>query len=300
MRICAKCQLEYDDKFTYCQKCGNKLNVKEEKKICSNCGKEIETDGEFCPFCGTKIEISKTDIDNPIVSNNNTISKGESVKTSENNITETTDVLKKVHEDNTPVYKQTLNKDSLQESIKPVTKEKKNEIPVKKIVVCALAVLIAVFTYVYDKASKDEKFKYQLYDMGILRFLSVEEQFSYAYKMADDQEYDKAYTWYKISAENGYVPSQNNLGVLYAKGRGVEKNEKEALKWYLKAAKQGDDVAQCNVGRFYYYGIGTDKDTDEAKKWIQKSLAQGNKDAENLMKLIERSELWERNFPNNN
>lgn len=64
MRICDKCQLEYDDKFTYCQKCGNKLNVKEEKKICSNCGKEIETDGEFCPFCG---EIIKGDLSDSVI-----------------------------------------------------------------------------------------------------------------------------------------------------------------------------------------------------------------------------------------
>ena len=286
MKYCQNCGFEYDDKFSFCQKCGGKLVVKEEKCKCSNCGEELTMESDFCPYCGTKIEISKTSINDPIVPNNDVVNKEKSVKTSESNITDVTDFLKKGLEDNnTVVNKPTVNKNSLEEPVKSTANEKKNEVPVKKIVVCALAVLIVAFTYVYDKASKDEKFKYQLYDMGFLRFLSAEEQFSYAYKMSEDQEYEKAYTWYKISAENGYAPSQNNLGVLYSKGRGVEKNEKEAFKWYLKAAKQGDDVAQCNVGRIYFYGIGTDKDTDEARKWLRKATAQGNKEAEVLLKL---------------
>lgn len=61
MKICAKCNLEYDDKFTFCQKCGNRLKFKEERKICSNCGKEFETDGEFCPFCGGIIKCGRDD-----------------------------------------------------------------------------------------------------------------------------------------------------------------------------------------------------------------------------------------------
>ncbi len=64
MKICAKCNLEYEDKFTFCQKCGNRLEFKEERKICSNCGKEIETDGEFCPFCG---EIIKGDLSDSVI-----------------------------------------------------------------------------------------------------------------------------------------------------------------------------------------------------------------------------------------
>lgn len=55
MKVCSKCQLEYDDKFAFCQKCGNKLEIKEGKQVCSTCGNVIETDGEFCPYCGTSL-----------------------------------------------------------------------------------------------------------------------------------------------------------------------------------------------------------------------------------------------------
>ena len=53
MKVCSKCNLEYDDKFAFCHKCGSKLELKEEKPVCPSCGNEIETDGEFCPYCGT-------------------------------------------------------------------------------------------------------------------------------------------------------------------------------------------------------------------------------------------------------
>ncbi len=64
MKFCSNCQLEYDDKFSFCQKCGGKLDVKEEKKICSSCGKDILIDDDFCPFCGAtlkdKLQTNKT------------------------------------------------------------------------------------------------------------------------------------------------------------------------------------------------------------------------------------------------
>ena len=295
MKYCQNCKLEYDDKFSFCKKCGSKLEEKEEKKACSKCGKELSAESDFCPFCGTEIKPNKTNVDNSISINNDNVSKDESINTNKNNNEGTSE---KDFEDKKAIENdQTVNKNSPKETVKPLNNEKENEIPIKKIVVCILSVSLLICAFVYDKALKDEEFKYQLYDMGILRFLSAEEQFDYAYKLSKEQEYEKAYIWYKISADNGFAPSQNNLGVMYAKGHGVEKNEKAAFKWYLKAAKQGDDVAQCNVGRFYYYGRGIDKDTDEAKKWLRKASAQGNKDAGELLNLIKRSELWENNFP---
>ncbi len=298
MKYCQNCELEYDDKFSFCKKCGSKLEVKEEKKACSKCGKELSAESGFCPFCGTEVKQNKTNVENSISLDNDNVSKDESINTNKNNIEGTTDVFIKDFEDKkAAVNDQAVNKNSQKETVKPLNNEKRNDIPVKKIVVYILAVSIVICVLVYDKALKDEEFKYQLYDMGFLRFLSAEEQFDYAYKLSKEQEYEKAYIWYKISADNGFAPSQNNLGVMYAKGHGVEKNEKEAFKWYLKAAKQGDDVAQCNVGRFYYYGRGIDKDTDEAKKWLRKASAQGNKDAGELFNLIKRTELWEKSFP---
>ena len=47
-----------------------------------------------------------------------------------------------------------------------------------------------------------------------------------------------------LAAEQGYAPAQYNLGVMYANGEGVAKNDEQAVKWYRKAAEQGDEDAK--------------------------------------------------------
>jgi TPR repeat protein len=42
--------------------------------------------------------------------------------------------------------------------------------------------------------------------------------------------------------------AQSILGVMYAFGKGVLKNDKQAVYWYQKAAEQGLAEAQYNLG----------------------------------------------------
>ena len=42
------------------------------------------------------------------------------------------------------------------------------------------------------------------------------------------------------------------LGLIYAMGRGVAKDQVEAVKWYRKAAEQNHAEAQYNLGVCYY------------------------------------------------
>ena len=75
----------------------------------------------------------------------------------------------------------------------------------------------------------------------------------------------------KIEAEQGDADAQWELGYMYAEGRGVEKNDKEAAKWFRKAAEQGDAVSQYELGRLYAKGKGVDQDYEKAMKWIRKA-----------------------------
>jgi TPR repeat protein len=49
-------------------------------------------------------------------------------------------------------------------------------------------------------------------------------------------------------AEQGDAEAQFNLGVMYANGEGVPKDDVEAVKWYRKSAEQGYALAQFNLG----------------------------------------------------
>jgi TPR repeat protein len=84
--------------------------------------------------------------------------------------------------------------------------------------------------------------------------------------------------WQPI-AEQGDANAQYNLGLLYARGQGVEKNPQEAARWYEKAAEQGVPAAQYNLGVMYANGQGVQASPEQAAKWFLKAAEQGVTDA---------------------
>src|SRR6202030_165494 len=52
--------------------------------------------------------------------------------------------------------------------------------------------------------------------------------------------YTNASLWFRKAADRGVADSQFNLGILYARGIGVEQNLAESFKWFSLAAAQGD------------------------------------------------------------
>ena len=52
MKFCQKCHLEYDNKYSFCQKCGNKLI---DDSHCPQCNELLEMEYLFCPYCGYKL-----------------------------------------------------------------------------------------------------------------------------------------------------------------------------------------------------------------------------------------------------
>ena len=94
--------------------------------------------------------------------------------------------------------------------------------------------------------------------------------------MANGQESEEVrlFKAVKIKAEQGHAKAQAILGLMYRKGQGVEKNDKEPAKWFQKAAEQGDADAQFCLGAMYYNGEGVPQDYAEAVKWFRKAAEQ--------------------------
>ena len=84
---------------------------------------------------------------------------------------------------------------------------------------------------------------------------------------------------YKLAAEQGNADAQCNLGLCYAKGKGVPQDYKEAVKWFRFAAEQGNADAQRNLGVCYANGTGVPQDYAQAYAWINLAAAQGDKSA---------------------
>ncbi|WP_264563781.1 tetratricopeptide repeat protein [Flavobacterium sp. N3904] len=85
-----------------------------------------------------------------------------------------------------------------------------------------------------------------------------------------------AFKEFLAAAKVGQIDSQFNVAVMYEKGIGVTKNEKEAVVWYSKAAAQGNAPAQFNLGVLYENGKGTPVDFAKANKWYRKASVQGD------------------------
>jgi TPR repeat protein len=94
------------------------------------------------------------------------------------------------------------------------------------------------------------------------------------FKLAE--HYDKitwgeALYWYAKAAQQGNPGAQNNLGLHYVDGKGVQQDYKIALDLYTKAAQQGMKEACYNIGLLYHFGYGVPQSDTEAEKWFAKS-----------------------------
>ena len=110
--------------------------------------------------------------------------------------------------------------------------------------------------------------------------------------LKDDAE---AVRWYRLAAEQGYADAQFNLGVKYDFGEGVPKDGAEAVEWYRLAAEQGYADAQFNLGGMYANGEGVLKDSVRAHMWFNIAGANGNeaarKQRDNLEDDMTRAEI---------
>ena len=91
--------------------------------------------------------------------------------------------------------------------------------------------------------------------------------------------------WHPL-AEQGQAVAQYNLGLLYANGQGVSKDDAQAQQWYEKAAAQGHAGAQVNLGILYDYGRGVAQDYKKAVYWYRLSAKQGNELAQRQLGLM--------------
>ena len=87
------------------------------------------------------------------------------------------------------------------------------------------------------------------------------------------QDYEKATLWLSKAAMAGNARAMYNLGVLYAGGLGVTKNEAQALNWYEQAVAGGEWMALLAISMAYREGnLGLPQDTEKADEFYRKFI----------------------------
>ena len=80
-------------------------------------------------------------------------------------------------------------------------------------------------------------------------------------------------------ARSGNAEAEELIGVHYALGLGVARDDVRAFEWYLRASLKGHAGAQSGLGWYYEVGRGTAPDPVRAYLWYALSAIGGDVDA---------------------
>jgi len=78
---------------------------------------------------------------------------------------------------------------------------------------------------------------------------------------------EKAFFYFKKSAEQGFILAQFNLAGMHRSGKGTPKDPKKAVFWMRKAAEGNMGRAQVLLGNWYAKGYGVPQDKTQALTW---------------------------------
>lgn len=88
--------------------------------------------------------------------------------------------------------------------------------------------------------------------------------------------YGYAYSYFSKQADHGNSVAEDNLGRMYADGRGVNQDLSLSVAWYEKAAAQHNADAELNLGVANLYGRGIPSNATEACQLFAKASHDGS------------------------
>lgn len=121
------------------------------------------------------------------------------------------------------------------------------------------------------------------------------------------QDVSRALLLFQQAAEAGQREAQLELGVLFDRGIGCERNYEKAAYWYFQAAQQGQPAAQTQLGvllcqsylkdnRPLSFTLGTDTvtlpDYEQGAKWLRAAADQGYAPAQMLLGDLVQISYW--------
>ena len=93
----------------------------------------------------------------------------------------------------------------------------------------------------------------------------------------------KAVGLLKRASEAEIPDAQHALGVLYLKGRGVERNAAEAARLFERAARNGSSVGEVEYAILLFNGDGVPASESQAARYFRRAAAKGNAIAQNRL-----------------
>jgi TPR repeat protein len=103
----------------------------------------------------------------------------------------------------------------------------------------------------------------------------------------EKEEYSQAARLYQRACDAGSADACNNLGVDYAEGTGVQRDEFRAASLYEKACDGGNANGCSDLGDLYWRGFGVAQDRDKGRELLQKGCNMGNQWGCDKLKILQ-------------
>ena len=98
--------------------------------------------------------------------------------------------------------------------------------------------------------------------------------------LMEENRFEEAMAAMLPLARSGNADAEELIGVMYALGLGVERDDRRAFDWYLRSSLKGHPGAQSGIGWFYEMGRGLPApDLVRAYAWYALSTIGGDPDA---------------------
>ena len=98
--------------------------------------------------------------------------------------------------------------------------------------------------------------------------------------LMENGQFEEAMQAFLPLARSGNADAEELIGVMYALGLGVERDDERAFEWYLRSSLKGHPGAQSGIGWYYEVGRGMPApDLVRAYLWYALSAIGGDPDA---------------------
>jgi TPR repeat protein len=109
-------------------------------------------------------------------------------------------------------------------------------------------------------------------------------------------QFNEAMQLLRPAANAGNADAEELIGILYAMGLGVDRDDRRAFEWYLRSAMKGHAGAQSGIGWYYEVGRGLPEiDLVRAYMWYTLSAIGGDPDAlisqEEIVKKMDQQQI---------
>lgn len=100
-----------------------------------------------------------------------------------------------------------------------------------------------------------------------------------ALKAYRSKDFENAFSIWSEEAEKSSDQAMANLGLMYLKGEGVDKDYTKAREWFEQASEFENDSANYNLALMYQSKIGVDEDIEKAIEYFRRAVKKNHQGA---------------------